>query len=462
MPCILPILIAVALLKAGLFGQDASARAHADRAAGLAQKGDLKTAETELRTAVRLAPGDAELLTSLGGVLGMEGRLKEANGYLAKAVRLKPQDPVMLRNLAANEWQIGEFAAAHRRLDLLLQMNPDDKIATFLVCENEKHYARSIELLESVPEVIERKPEALVALASSYYHTNHPQDAQALLKKLLGVGARPQISFTAAHVAMDAHDYGTAEDLLSSVVSTFPDHAAVMAQLAAVEYRQGRTNAAEKTLLTALEGGYANQESYLLLSNILADHSQFEPALQYATEAARKFPQSYEILAAKGAIEMQLKNYSAAVATLAAAEKLQTSAVAERELAVAEWRSGDRARAVSAFEEMIRKYPRDAQICEVFGNLLLEDASPGSRKHAAEVFRRALSLDGSSVEAHLQLANVALEDGRNAEALEHIQLALRSARDDSRLHFTLSRIYRRQGRDADADRELNEYRRLKK
>ena len=88
-----PLVLALALLApvAPLFGQGtAAAQEHAEKALQFAQAGDLKSAETELRKAVELSPGDPALLTSLGGILGMEGNLLEANTYLAKAVKLNP------------------------------------------------------------------------------------------------------------------------------------------------------------------------------------------------------------------------------------------------------------------------------------------------------------------------------------------------------------------------------------
>jgi len=170
----------------------------------------MKSAESELRKAVELSPTDPKLLKSLGGVLGMEGQLEQANVYLARAVKLQPDEPVLRRNLAANEWQLGRFQQAQHDLELLLQANPNDKCATFLlgmVFENEKNYARSIALLESIPDVAERQPEALVVLASSYYHTGQREKAQSALKKILGHPVKSEVLLMAARVAMDAHDY---------------------------------------------------------------------------------------------------------------------------------------------------------------------------------------------------------------------------------------------------------------
>lgn len=460
------ILMAVALWQAGLAAQESSLAAqHAEKAAELVQRGDLKGAEAELRKAVSLSPEDPALLTSLGGVLGMQGHLRQANVYLAKAATLKPGDPLMLRNLAANEWQLGRFAEAHGHLERLMQANPQDKGAAFLlgmVCENQKNYARSIALLESIPDVVERQPEALVALASSYYHTKRRDEAAPLLRKLSGLPAKPQVMFMAARVAMDARDYAIAESLLSPIRSTYSDPAAVAAQLALAQYRQGRTAESEKTLRGAFDAGHANRESYLLLCKVLADRGDHIRALHVAAEAAEKFPDSYEALSTKGAMEMKLQYFSAAAGTLKKAAELHPSSQAQRELALAEWRAGNRAQAIARFEEAIRQFPRDAETYQTYGTLLLEDASPDGRIRASALFQHAVEVDAAAVEAHFQLANLALADGRLPEALQHLETAIQSAGGDSRLHFALSRVYRRMGREADADREMAEYRRLKK
>ena len=199
---------------------------YADKAAEFVQHGDLKSAESELRKAVDLSPANPTLLTSLGGVLGMEGQFKQANVFLAQAVKLQPDEPMLRRNLAANEWQLGRFQEARRDLELLLRADPNDKGATFLlgmVSENEKNYRRSIALLESIPDVAEHQPEASVALASSYYHTNQNQKARAALKNVLNRPANPQVLMMAGRVAIDAHDYPLALTILTEAAGAMPD-----------------------------------------------------------------------------------------------------------------------------------------------------------------------------------------------------------------------------------------------
>lgn len=433
MPRSAPLLVMLVLLVRAvlLLAQDSStAEQHSQKAFEFIQSGDLKSAEAELRKAIELSPNDPTLLTSLGGILGMEGNLQQANVYLARAVKLNPQDPLLRRNLAANEWQLGRFQQAQGDLELILHANPRDEKAIFLlgmVCENRKDYARSITLLESVPEIVAQQPEALIALASSYYHSNRRDDAQSSLKRLLNRSTKPEVMFIGGRVAMDGRDYALAEALLRE----------------------------------AMQAGYANKDSYLLLCKALIYQREYERALQIAKQAAQALPDSYEILATKGAAEMKLQYFTEAVNSLQRAAEVYPSSETKRELALAEWRAGERRQAISEFEETIRQFPRDAETYEVYGALLLEDASPEDKIRAIKLLEQAIEFDHSSVEAHYELANVELESGELRPALEHLEAAIKVDPSDSRLHFAMSRVCRRLGRNADAARELKKYQELK-
>ncbi len=381
---------------AALFTLCVSAQDHAQLAADLAQRGDLKGAERELRSAISAAPNSAELLTSLGAVLGMEGDLAQANVYLAKAVTLNPRDAAARRNLGANEWQLGHFDKARRSLEPLLRANPHDAGAAFLlgmVAENQKDYARSAVLLASVPQVLEQQPAGWVALAHAYYATKHRAEARAALGKLPVDRAGLPVAMAGVRVAMDAAD--------------------------------------------------------------------FETALKVATAAAQSFPDSYEAFSTQAALEMKLQAYSDAVRSSREAMRLHPTADTMRQAATAEWRAGMREQARADFDKTIVQFPRDAAAREVYGTLLLEDGSPGARKHAITLLREGVALDKTAVEARYQLANAEMEDGAVEQALAHLEEAVRIDARDSRLHYALSRAYRRLGRTAEANAEMQTYTRLK-
>ncbi len=462
-----PIILALTVAVAGarvLAQSAASAQEHAEKALQFAQQGDLKSAESELRTAVKLSPDDSNLLTSLGGILGMEGNLREANTFLARAVQLNPKDPASRRNLAANQWQLGRLKEAHENLDLLLRANPQDKIAIFLsgmVSQKEKAYGRSAELLESVPDVIAHQPDGWVALGDCYYHTGRADNARAALEHLLGAVSNPRTVFLGGRVAADAQDYSTAETLFRSVRSTYPDHARLELEIALAEYKGGHESASEKTLLDAVHANQANSEAYVLLCTMLSDRDENIRALEVAAQGARSFPDSSDVLSVKGSIELKLQYFNDAVASYGKAAKLQDSAGARRGLATAQWKVGMHERAAVTFEEAIRQFPRDARTYQVYGTLLLEDGSLESKRRAVDLFQHALALNEAAVEPRYQLANLELEDGKPEQARAYLESAIQFAPKDSRLHFALSRVYRRLGRDADANKEMEIYQKLK-
>jgi tetratricopeptide (TPR) repeat protein len=456
---------AFAFLLAVAVAQAESSQEHADRAVQFAKRGDLKNAENELRKAVELSPGDAALLTSLGGILGMEGDLQQANTYLFKAVKLNPQDPVSRRNLAANQWQLGRLKEAHENLDRLIRADPRDKASIFLlgmVSEKEKDYARCAELLESVPEMLERQPDGQVALASAYYHTNRRQDARKTLRQLLRGGGGARVTFLGGQAAMDARDYPTAEVLFATTRYTYSDPAAVEFQIAMAQYRDGHIEQSEKTLLEAIQAKRARSDAYVLLCKVLVDQGADIRALRFAAQAAQAFPDSYDAVLMKASLEMKLRYFNEAVTSYEKAAKLKPeSADTKRDLASAQWRAGMRERAVPAFEQAIRQSPGDAVTYRVYGTLLVEDGTPEARSRATELFERAIALDDSSAEPRYQLANVHLADGRPAEALRHLERAIKLDAQDSRFHFAMSRAYRRLGRSPDADKEMEIYQKLK-
>jgi len=395
----------------------------------------------------------------------MEGDLQQANSYLARAVKLNPQDAVSRRNLAANQWQLGKLKEAHDNLDRLIRANPRDEASIFLlgmVSEKEKDYARSGALLESVPDVLEQQPDGWAALASSYYHTNRRENAQSALRKLLTRPNNPRVIFKCAEVAMDGKDYPMAEALFSSIRSTYADPAAVDFQIALAQYLDNRADQSEKTLVNAIESRRARSNAYLLLSKILVDRKADSRALRIVTQGSQMFPDSYELLFTKASVEMKSLSYSAAVVSYQRAAKMKPdSSETKRNLATAEWRAGMRKQAVADFELAIRQFPRDAATCQIYGTLLLEDGSPENRSKAVALLKLAIELDASSVEPRYQLANVELEDGKPEQAVPYLEDAMKLDSGDSRLHFAMSRVYRRLGRSSDADKEMETYQKLK-
>jgi Flp pilus assembly protein TadD len=113
--------------------QTEDAQSHADIGIQFARAGDLVRAADELRKAVRLAPTNTELLSTLGTVLAMDKKLEESTTTFRKALQLAPQDPIVRRYLAANLWQLHRYSEAKGELQIILREHPDDAQARLLL-----------------------------------------------------------------------------------------------------------------------------------------------------------------------------------------------------------------------------------------------------------------------------------------------------------------------------------------
>jgi tetratricopeptide (TPR) repeat protein len=451
----------------------AAAREHAARGLQYAQAGDLVDAEAELRRAVELAPNDASYLTSLGGILGMQQKLDLANVYFERAVKSDPDDTTARRNLAANQWRLGLFKQAQVNLEWLLRAQPQDKTAMLLlgmVSENEHDYARATKLLAAVPELVEQRPESVAALASSYYHTGRREEAHAVLEALLGRPAAPEGIFAAAGVAAKAEDYGIAEKLFQSIRSSYPDTARLEYNVALIQFRTQRIEECQKTLVELINTGRANADSYNLLVTMFTNTNRLAAALDLARKGVQAFPQSESLYRCKGMVEMKMDQFTDALQSYSRAVALNPKSVdAKVGLASAKWAAGLRTEAKVDFQSLLKEHPREASVYEAYGTSLLNSANDDTTLgRAAVLLNEAIELDGSQAEAHYQLGVLELKKSTSAispaglrQVLEHLEAATRLGLNDSRIHYALARVYRRLGRDSEADKEMSLYDQLK-
>ena len=137
-------------------------------------------------------------------------------------------------------------------------------------------------------------------------------------------------------------------------------------------------------------------------------------------------------------------------------------------LATAQLDTGDAQGAEETLKRGIGRVPRAAVLYQAYGNLLLSgigshdagnDASNEPR--AAELYQKAIVLDGSLPEAHYGLGKLALREDRIREARQELEAAVRLDSASSKNHYALAQVYRKLGRTADAAREVAQFQALK-
>src|SRR5205807_10620901 len=132
---------------------------------------------------------------------------------------------------------------------------------------------------------------AIAALARSYYHLGQTKQARATLVELSEHTAGAQAVLLGAQIADEMKDYSTAESLLRSVASTFPDQSALGYRLALVQYHAGQFGDSQQTIEHYSAAGPASGEMYNLLGWCHYKQHQPQEAVQMLRQAISVAPQ---------------------------------------------------------------------------------------------------------------------------------------------------------------------------
>src|SRR5260370_1365436 len=99
-------------------------------------------------------------------------------------------------------------------------------------------------------------------------------------------------------------------------------------------------------------------------------------ALAIAGRATERLPASYNAWALKGSIETKLQQHSDAVKSYTIAVRLKPDSPEPlRALALARWSNGQDAEASQSFEQLIKRFPQNAECYEAYGTALFKTAS---------------------------------------------------------------------------------------
>ena len=244
-----------------------------------------------------------------------------------------------------------------------------------------------------------------------------------------------------------------------------PNNQTVRRHLAGSQWQSGRLDAAEANLKLVLEANPRDPEALLMLGMVLLGAGRFPDAQAAAQKAAKAMPSSDQAYTVKGMAEMQMQRYTEAAKSYGKAVALNPKALdANLGLAVSLWDAGNIAESFAVFEQGLKRFPEDAFHYLEYGRLLLKSAKPddsAAETRAIGLLQNALTLNGSLPEAHYLLGDLALRKGDPEKALQHLEQAVMLDPGSSKVHFALSRAYRRMGRMDEAAREESEFQKLK-
>jgi len=463
---------------------------------------DFAQEEAALRDAIGREPRNTAYLNRLGSILALENKIEESARIFEKALKINPGDSEARRSLATDYWQLNQPEKARANLEMVLRGKPTDTLAMLLlglVSEELGDHQRAAKLLGEVPTLVRQRPEAISALARAYYYLGETQKAKSTLQLLIDHPGGPEATFQGGRLAAESKDYQTAEKMFLSIQTTYPDDGVLNYNLALAQFSGKRYSESEKTLLASIEYGYGMPDSYALLrwtytkkkrnekmlktfertinskpskeqhfidlEKALMENRKYRTTLEVAKETIKRFPSSSQVYRLKGAIELRMYLLTEALKSYTTATELDpNNAIAALGLALTLWNMDRTEDAAKSFQEGIRQFPNDSFFLLKYALFLLN--APGERDVQVDARIRGLlkkseELDGFNAETHYQLASLALNENKYDEALKELQASASIDPEVSKVHLLLARVYRRTGREADAEKETQLHRKLK-
>jgi len=399
------------------------------------ESGRLPEAASALEALLREVPESFEVHELLGLVYSAQSQHVEASTHLEKAVRLKPGSASARMNLAINLVQLGKLQPAEAEFKKALELEPQNYDANHNLGEL---YVRAGKVPAAMPYLEQAQrinPAAYdngYDLALAYIVTNRLAGARQLLLNLLKQ----------------------------------KDSAELHNLLAEVEEKDGKfVSAANQYELAAhldpSEGNLFDWGSELLL------HRTLDPAITVFEKAAERYPNSPRIAIGLGIAYYSRGNYDNAVKSLLHAADLTPAdprvyPFLSRAYDSSPSQADD---VISRFRRFAEQQPNDGRAQYYYAMSLwkgkrAQDSSLDLAQIGA-LLKKAIALDPSLVEAHLQLGNLQSDQQRYAEAIPEYQRALELDSDLADAHYRLGQAYVHTGEKDKAQAQLEVYQKLR-
>ena len=193
--------------------------------------------------------------------------------------------------------------------------------------------------------------------------------------------------------------------------------------------------------------------------NHMLAHGAAEPAGKIFEYAVERFPRSARLKVAQGVAHYAQGNFDQAVRTVCQGvdldpQDLRPLVFLGQMINVSPSLDSEVQRRLEGF---VKLYPANAQAQYFYAmSLLQQDAGK-----AEPYLRRAVALEPTMPEPHLELGKLYAEAGKTEEAIRELQSAIRLSPNLDGAHYKLGQLYQRADQAALANKHFAEYRRIR-
>ena len=399
------------------------------------EAGRFAEAAEQLEKLLPYAPKSFELHELLGMVYGAQSQDDKAIEHLKTAVQLKPDSPEARTNFGASLMHAGRTELAGEQFRKALDLEPNSYNANHNLGE---YYIRTGKIAEAQPH-LERahqiNPDAYdngYDLAMAEFLLGKLSDARAVVEQL-----------------MRQRDTAELHNLLGQI-----------------DEKEGRFVAAANDYQGAAHLDPSEENLFAWGSEMLL-HRTYEPAIEIFENAAKRYPRSPRIQIGLGLALYSRGKYDDAVKALIAAADLDPSD-ARCYLFLSKAYNSSPLQA----DEVVERFRRYAELQP--GSALAQyyyaislwkgrrSGDTGVELSTVEtLLHRAIALDDSLAEAHLQLGNLYSDQHRYNDSISEYERALVLNPKLSDAHYRLGTDYVHVGKRENAEKEFAVYQKLR-
>ena len=396
--------------------------------------GHFADAAAQLEKLLREVPESFEVHELLGLTYSAESQDGKANEHLEKAVRLKPDSAAARTNLAANLVRLGNPERAEGEFKRALKLEPRSFDANHNLGE---FYVQSGNLTEAAP---------LLARAQKIKPASYDNGYDLALADLeLGELANARQS---VHDLLQRKDTAELHNLLAQI-----------------EEKDGKPVAAANEFEKAAHMDASETNLFDWGSELLI-HRTLEPAIEVFRQAAERYPNSPRVAIGLGMALYSRGKYDEAIQSLLKAADLNQS---DSRCYLFLSRAFDSSpvhtdEVIERFRHFTELQPQNSRALYYYAMSLWK----GKRQDASldvhqieSLLRKALTLDPTLAEAHLQLGNLYSDQGKYAESVPEYTQALEQNPGLADAHYRLGQAYVHTGEKDRAQQQFEVYQQVR-
>jgi tetratricopeptide (TPR) repeat protein len=397
--------------------------------------GHLPEAAAQLENLLRDAPESFEIHELLGLVYAGESRNDLANQHLEKAVQLNPNSAAARTNLAASLVGLGRLESAQEQLKKAVVLDPQNFDANHNLGELYVRLERLPDALPFLREAQRISPSSYdngYDLALAYLYTGEPAQARQLVQSLL-----------------PAENTAELHNLLGQI-----------------EEKDGKFVAAVSEFQIAAHQDPSESNLFDWASELLL-HQTLEPAIEVFREASARYPNSPRLAIGLGIALYSRGNYDEAVKLLLRAADLSPSDPRCYLFLSKAYDSspGHADEVIQRFARFSELQPNNARASYYYAMSLWKGKraqDPGLNLHQIEsLLQKAVALDPTLAEAHLQLGNLHSDQSQYAESIPQYRKALENNPDLADARYRLGQAYVHTGEKDRAQEQFQVYQKLR-